>query len=73
MQALWGLGRPASPREVLEATRSDLAYTSIATTLGRLRDKGLVTRIRRGRVFLYTPVSEVELTSRRIRTVLAAT
>jgi predicted transcriptional regulator len=72
LRALWDLDRPATPREVLEETGGHLAYTSIATTLGRLLDKGLVTRTRRGRAFRYEPLSEIELTTRRIRGVLDA-
>lgn len=72
LRALWDLGCPATPSEVLEAMGTGHAYTSIATTLTRLREKGLVTRQRRGRAFAYSGVSEVELTSRRIRAVLDA-
>ena len=49
LRALWTLDRPASPSDVIDAMDTDLAYTSIATVLGRLCDKGLVTRQRVGR------------------------
>lgn len=72
LRALWDLGRPATPAEVLDEMGTEHAYTSVATTLTRLREKGLVTRHRHGRAYAYSAVSEVELTSRRIRAVLDA-
>ncbi len=38
---------------VLEKRR-DIAYTTVMTTLGRLHDKGLLTREREGKRYLYT-------------------
>ncbi len=71
LRALWDLDRPASPSNVIAEMRTNLAYTSIATILGRLCDKGLVTRQRAGRAFVYTPSSsEADLTAQRIRSVL---
>lgn len=53
---------------------TDLAYTSIATILGRLCDKGHVTRKRAGRAYEYEAASsEADLTARRLRTILDAT
>lgn len=73
LQALWTLGEPASPAEVIEAMDTDLAYTSIATILGRLCDKDLVERKRQGRSFKYTPTNdEAELAARRITSILDA-
>ncbi|MEO6653471.1 MAG: BlaI/MecI/CopY family transcriptional regulator [Ilumatobacteraceae bacterium] len=73
LHTLWNLGRPASPGDVITEMQTDLAYTSIATILGRLCDKGLVSRRRAGRTFVYTPASsEAELTAQRIRSVLDA-
>lgn len=72
LRALWALDRPASPPEVMEQMGTDLAYTSIATILGRLCDKGLASRERAGRTYAYTAVSETALTARRIRSVLDA-
>ena len=69
LRALWELDRPASPADVIEEMQTDLAYTSIATILGRLCDKGQATRERAGRAYLYTAVSEADLTARRIRSV----
>jgi predicted transcriptional regulator len=54
--------------------KTDLAYTSIATVLGRLCDKGLVERQRRGRSFAYTAAtSEADLVARKIHSLLDAT
>jgi predicted transcriptional regulator len=71
LRALWHLDRPASPGDVIEQMHTDLAYTSIATILGRLCDKGLATRKRAGRAFVYSAASsEADLTARRLRSVL---
>ncbi len=73
LRALWDLDRPASPADVIDQLSTDLAYTSIATILGRLCDKGLATRERSGRTFLYAAsASEAELTARRIHSLLDA-
>ena len=64
MQALWALDRPASPSDVIEHMQTDLAYTSIATILGRLCDKGLAERQRLGRAYVYrASATEAELTA----------
>lgn len=42
-------------REVAEALRGNLAYTTVMTVLGRLHEKGLVGRQQRGKGYLYTP------------------
>ena len=74
MQALWALDRPASPGDVIEHMQTDLAYTSIATILGRLCDKGLAERQRQGRAYVYrAPATEAEVTARRIHSLLDAT
>ncbi len=71
LRALWTFDRPASPSEVIDVMVTELAYTSIATVLARLCDKGLVTRRRTGRAYAYSPVSsEADLTAQRLRTVL---
>lgn len=71
LRALWTLGRAASPGDVIDAMNTELAYTSVATVLGRLCDKGLVTRQRSGRAYLYTATSsEADLTAQRLRTIL---
>lgn len=73
MRVLWAKEEPMSPAEVLEDLDTDLAYTSIATVLNRLCDKGLVSRQRSGRKFLYqTTATEADLTGRRIHSLLDA-
>lgn len=72
LQALWARGAPSSPADVIDQMGTDLAYTSIATILGRLCDKELVERSRQGRSFKYTATSsEADLTGRRIKSILA--
>lgn len=74
LQALWSLEQPASPSEVMKQMQTDLAYTSIATVLGRLCDKGLAERQPRGRAYVYSPSStEAELTALRLHSLLDAT
>ena len=74
LRALWKLDRPSSPSDVIESMSTDLAYTSIATILGRLCDKGLAKRKRSGRAFEYEAASsEADLTAKRLRTILDAT
>ncbi len=74
LQALWRLERPASPSDVIAEMSTDLAYTSVATVLGRLCDKGLASRQRHGRLYLYSAsTSEASLTARKIHSLLDAT
>jgi predicted transcriptional regulator len=73
LRALWNLDRPASPSDVIEEMNTELAYTSIATTLMRLCEKGLATRSRAGRAYVDVAAnSEVDLTAQRIGSVLDA-
>jgi len=73
LRALWAANAPMSPADVLDCVEPDLAYTSIATVLNRLCDKGLVTRTRVGRKYVYLATgSEADLTARRIGTLLDA-
>jgi BlaI family transcriptional regulator, penicillinase repressor len=61
LDALWARGS-ATVRELLENSHSDLAYTTVMTTLDRLFKKGLLTRSEEGRAFRYVPrVSREEL------------
>lgn len=74
LRALWIIDRPASPSDVIAEMKTDLAYTSIATILGRLCDKGLATRQRAGRAYEYAAASsEADLTAQRLRNVLDGT
>ena len=56
MEALWA--KPS--RTVIEVERvlqrrRDVAHTTVLTTLDRLHRKGYLTRIKRGRAFVYSP------------------
>jgi predicted transcriptional regulator len=60
-----------STPEVHEALGGDLAYTTVATVLTRLVDKGVLMRRRAGRAHEYVPVSdEAGLATAGFRTVL---
>ena len=71
LRELWESDRAISANEVIAAMNSDLAYTSIATILGRLCAKGLASRERHGRTYRYAGVhSESDLTAQRLRDIL---
>jgi len=73
MRVLWASDEPISPAEVRESLAVALAYTSVATVLNRLCDKGLVERQPAGRKFVYEATStEADLTGQRIHTLLEA-
>lgn len=50
----WSTFSVADVREALSEDR-DLAYTTVMTTVVRLHDKGLLTRHRDGRRYVYAP------------------
>ena len=54
LEQLWARAAPAAVRD-LQAAFPQLAYTTLMTTLDRLHRKGLLTRQRSGRAFLYEP------------------
>lgn len=56
MQALWPLGE-ATVREIRDrmAEVRPRAYTTVMTIMDRLAQKGVVTRVRAGRAYLYRP------------------
>jgi predicted transcriptional regulator len=56
--ALWAVGRPASAGAVRQQVAGAPAYTTVLTILSRLYDKGLVTRARSGRGYLYAPLRD---------------
>lgn len=58
LAALWAAGGPATAVAVQEHLGDDTAHTTVLTILTRLCDKGLVTRRREGRSFVYTPVDD---------------
>jgi predicted transcriptional regulator len=71
LECLWAADRPLTPREVLDETGEDLAYTTIMTILTRLWQKGLVERERNGKAYSYSPtVTEADLLASRMRSVL---
>lgn len=73
MKVLWAAKHPLPPGEIRDLLDAELAYTSVATVLGRLQAKGLVERTESGRAFAYQAVvAESELAARRIRDVLSS-
>ncbi|MEO5902282.1 MAG: BlaI/MecI/CopY family transcriptional regulator [Ilumatobacteraceae bacterium] len=72
LSVLWAVDDPLQPAEVKSRLGSELAYTTVATVLGRLHDKGLVERLPSGRAFAYRAVlDEAQLAARRIDDVLS--
>lgn len=58
--------------QVLERLGGGLAYTTVVTTLSRLYDKQVLSRVPSGRAFAYAPVTDASgLTARRMHQVLA--
>ena len=65
MDVVWTRAGAASVRDVQGALDGDPAYTTVMTTLDRLFKKGLLTRDRDGRGFVYSArVSRSDLSSR---------
>lgn len=54
MREVWRL-KEVSVRNVADALRDEIAYTTVMTTLDRLYKKGLLERRKDGRAFLYAP------------------
>ncbi len=54
LEALWKRGAPASVRD-LTPEFTDIAYTTLMTTLDRLHRKGVLAREKTGRAFVYRP------------------
>jgi len=55
MEILWA-GGESNVRDVAQKLDRPLAYTTVMTTLDRLYKKGLLTRRKSERAFLYSPV-----------------
>lgn len=73
LRILWGHGGALLPGEINDRLDRGLAYTSIATVLTRLLDKGHVAREPRGRAFAYrATATEAEFTARRVNDLIAA-
>lgn len=72
LRVLWAATGPLLPTQVRDLVPTDLAYTSVATVLTRLHDKGLLNRTAVGRAFAYSPaIDESQLAARQIGDVLA--
>lgn len=75
MQRLWAWDGPASVREVLDdlVRERPLAYTTVMTVLDNLHSKGMVSREKRGRAYVYSPAStREEHTATQLEDLLAA-
>lgn len=58
MAVLASAGRPMTAAEVREALDAGLAYNTVLTVLGRLHDKGEVTRQPAGRAYAFQAVTD---------------
>jgi predicted transcriptional regulator len=54
MERLWAVGGEASVRQLQATLDTDLAYTTLMTTLDRLYKKGLLARRKHGRAYVYS-------------------
>jgi predicted transcriptional regulator len=74
MACLWAAKGSVTPAAVREKLAQPLAYTTVSTILVRLWQKGLVSRERSGKVFLYTSVvEEADLAAQRMHQALQRT
>lgn len=68
--------KPLSPGEVREQVTAgqsgDLSYSTVVTIVSRLHDKGLLTRQRSGRGFIYTAVDEASVAASRMNSALGS-
>lgn len=57
MDRLWSWSQPVAVREVVEDLRRDrmLAYTTVMTVMDNLHRKGVLTREKVGRAYVYRP------------------
>ena len=60
LEALWKARRESSVRDLREFFPG-VAYTTLMTTLDRLYKKGVLSRRKKGRAFLYVPLSSREV------------
>lgn len=71
LSALAGSDQAMTPHEVQDSLGGDLAYTTVATILTRLRSKDLVTREEEGRTYRYRlAVDESDLIAERMHSQL---
>jgi predicted transcriptional regulator len=54
LESLWARPAPASVRD-LTPEFTEIAYTTLMTTLDRLHRKGVLLRVKQGRAFYYEP------------------
>lgn len=65
LEALWAREAPAAVRDLIGAF-PETAYTTLMTTLDRLHRKGVLTRQKLGRAFVYQPrLTQTEFESAR--------
>lgn len=57
IEYLWAIGAPTAAAAVHAAVAPELAYTTVATVLTRLWEKGRVDRTTSGRSYLYAAVA----------------
>lgn len=57
MEVLWEQNREVTGREVFEEIerKKPVAFTTVLTVIERLLKKGLVKRMKKGKLFVYTP------------------
>ena len=69
MRVVWNRGE-ARVQEVVDALEPErpLAYTTVMTVMSRLAEKGLLTRRRDGRAYVYTSTTSHEATVRPVLT-----
>jgi predicted transcriptional regulator len=73
LAVLQAAGVALTPGQVRERLGDSLAYTTVVTILSRLHAKGVLTRLKSGRAYSYTPVAdEPGLAARSMRRVLDA-
>lgn len=57
MDRVWAAPGPVAVRDVVDqlnkGRREQLAYTTVMTVMSRLAEKGILTRVREGRGYLY--------------------
>ncbi len=57
MKVLWKSGQPITAQDVCDKlVNKEWKYSTIATLLGRMVDKGAVTHEKRGKFYYYTPL-----------------
>jgi predicted transcriptional regulator len=58
LAVLHAAGSPLRPGEVRDRLGGGLAYTTVVTILSRLHAKGVLTRLKTGRAYVYAPVAD---------------